>query len=123
MARAAKNSKKKKKAATKRGKKAVAKKAAAKKATRKKKAKKAPAKTTPSRKKATKRVAKKSGAAERPSTGTKKRELRKGPQTEVTEDVLEFIRALDEFKKAHNRPFPTWSEILQVLRNLGYRKG
>lgn len=38
-------------------------------------------------------------------------------------DALEFIAALDRFKKEHNRPFPTWSEVLHVLRKLGYRKG
>ncbi|MCC6786048.1 MAG: hypothetical protein IT457_24610 [Planctomycetes bacterium] len=37
-------------------------------------------------------------------------------------DELEFIAALDRFKKKHGRPFPTWSEVLTVLRELGYRK-
>ncbi|PIE23155.1 MAG: hypothetical protein CSA62_08945 [Planctomycetota bacterium] len=52
-----------------------------------------------------------------------KKPIRKGPQTEVDEDVLEFISALDAYKKEKNRPFPTWSEVLLVLRQLGYRKG
>ena len=51
-----------------------------------------------------------------------KKELRRGPDTEVTEDVLEFIRALDVYKKSKNRPFPTWSEVLLVITQLGYRK-
>jgi len=42
---------------------------------------------------------------------------------EVDDEVLEFIRALDRFKKANNRPFPSWSEVLFVLKELGYRKG
>ena len=52
----------------------------------------------------------------------KKKPLRKGPDTEVTEEVLEFIRALDDYKREKNRPFPTWSEVLEVVRRLGYRK-
>ena len=41
---------------------------------------------------------------------------------EVDHEVLEFIEALDRFKKQNNRPFPSWSEVLQVLRDLGYRR-
>ena len=37
-------------------------------------------------------------------------------------DELEFIAALDRFKKANGRPFPTWSEVLEVVRSLGYTK-
>ena len=37
-------------------------------------------------------------------------------------DELEFINAVNAYKKQHGRPFPTWSEILHVLRALGYRK-
>ena len=44
------------------------------------------------------------------------------PALEVDPEVLEFIAAIDRFKKRHNRPFPSWSEILHVLRELGYRK-
>ncbi|MGE3175046.1 MAG: hypothetical protein AB7O97_20630 [Planctomycetota bacterium] len=41
---------------------------------------------------------------------------------EIDAEVLEFIAALDEFKKANNRQFPSWSEVLFVLKELGYRK-
>ncbi|MCA8953500.1 MAG: hypothetical protein KDE27_28565 [Planctomycetes bacterium] len=41
---------------------------------------------------------------------------------EVDADALEFIAAIDRFKAEHGRPFPSWSEILLVLRSLGYRK-
>lgn len=44
------------------------------------------------------------------------------PLAEVDGDVLEFIEALDRFKKRHNRPFPSWSEVLLVLRQLGYKR-
>ena len=37
-------------------------------------------------------------------------------------DELEFINAINAYKQTHNRSFPTWSEVLHVLRFLGYRK-
>lgn len=35
---------------------------------------------------------------------------------------LEFMRAMQEYKQSSGRPFPTWSEVLEVVRELGYRK-
>jgi hypothetical protein len=29
---------------------------------------------------------------------------------------------MDQYKRANRRPFPTWSEVLEVLHSLGYRK-
>ena len=37
-------------------------------------------------------------------------------------DVLEFITAIDDYKRLNNRPFPSWSEILDVIKELGYEK-
>ena len=37
-------------------------------------------------------------------------------------DELEFINAINAYKQTHHRPFPTWSEVLHVLRFLGYAK-
>ena len=37
-------------------------------------------------------------------------------------DVLEFTRAMQQYKHRSGRMFPTWSEILEVLLELGYRK-
>lgn len=45
------------------------------------------------------------------------------PLAEIDADALEFIEAIDRFKKQHGRPFPNWSEVLMVLRDLGYRRG
>ena len=39
-----------------------------------------------------------------------------------TTDEVEFMNALAEFKRASGRLFPTCSEILGVLRSLGYEK-
>ena len=41
---------------------------------------------------------------------------------EVDTDVLEFIAAIDDFKRANGRPFPSWSEVLLVVRQLGYKR-
>jgi len=35
---------------------------------------------------------------------------------------LEFMQAMQEYKRASGRMFPTWSEALEVLGGLGYRK-
>jgi hypothetical protein len=48
---------------------------------------------------------------------------RAAPQVaEVDAEALEFIEAIDRFKKQNGRPFPSWSEVLLVLRQLGYRR-
>jgi hypothetical protein len=37
-------------------------------------------------------------------------------------DEVEFMRAMDEYKRSSGRMFPTWSEVLEVVRSLGYAK-
>jgi hypothetical protein len=37
-------------------------------------------------------------------------------------EEIEFMKAMDQYKRENRRPFPTWSEVLEVLRALGYRK-
>ena len=36
--------------------------------------------------------------------------------------VAEFAAAMDEYKRRSGRMFPTWSEVLEVLRSLGYER-
>jgi hypothetical protein len=43
-------------------------------------------------------------------------------QTYYTEDEFEFLKAIDAYKHEHDRQFPTYHEILKVLKSLGYRK-
>jgi hypothetical protein len=40
----------------------------------------------------------------------------------LSPDELEFINALNGYKRKHSRNFPTWSEVLHIVRALGYRK-
>lgn len=35
---------------------------------------------------------------------------------------VEFMGAMDTYKRRSGRQFPTWSEVLEVLHSLGYRK-
>lgn len=37
-------------------------------------------------------------------------------------DEVEFMTAMDDYKRRSGRMFPTWSEVLEVIRDLGYRK-
>jgi hypothetical protein len=37
-------------------------------------------------------------------------------------DEVEFMNAMDQYKRKSGRMFPTCSEILEVIRNLGYTK-
>jgi hypothetical protein len=37
-------------------------------------------------------------------------------------DEVEFMRAMDDYKRKSGRMFPTWSEVLEVVRSLGYVK-
>lgn len=43
-------------------------------------------------------------------------------EREYSELEIEFMHAMDEYKRASGRMFPTCSEILEVLMKLGYRK-
>lgn len=41
---------------------------------------------------------------------------------ELTLEEIEFVRAVDHYKRKFNRPFPTWSEVLAIVKELGYTK-
>lgn len=43
-------------------------------------------------------------------------------ERDYTAEEIEFMNALDQYKRASGRMFPTCSEILEVLRSLGYEK-
>lgn len=43
-------------------------------------------------------------------------------EVELDADALEFIEAIQRYRQEQARPFPSWSEVLHVLRSLGYRK-
>ena len=41
---------------------------------------------------------------------------------DLTLEEIEFVRAVDRYKQKFNRPFPTWSEVLAIVKELGYTK-
>ena len=43
-------------------------------------------------------------------------------ERDYDEEEIIFMKAMDQYKRANRRPFPTWSEVLEVLHALGYRK-
>ncbi len=47
---------------------------------------------------------------------------RSAEEGEMTSDQFELVQAINEYKRVNNRPFPTWTEVLDVLIALGYRK-
>lgn len=43
-------------------------------------------------------------------------------ERDYSDNEVLFMRAMDEYKRKSGRMFPTWSEVLEVLHSLGYRK-
>lgn len=40
----------------------------------------------------------------------------------MTAEQYLFVRAIDAFKRANEKSFPSWTDVLEVIRLLGYRK-
>ncbi len=47
---------------------------------------------------------------------------RTAEEGQMTDEQFEFLMAIDEYKKANSRPFPTWTEVLELIKALGYRR-
>lgn len=47
---------------------------------------------------------------------------RAAEEGELTQEQFLFIMAIEEFKRANDKQFPSWSDVLEVIRLLGYRK-
>jgi hypothetical protein len=43
-------------------------------------------------------------------------------ERDYTPDEIEFMSAMDEYKRRNGRMFPTCSEVLEVVKSLGYEK-
>ncbi|MEM0984042.1 MAG: hypothetical protein AAGI17_08850 [Planctomycetota bacterium] len=41
---------------------------------------------------------------------------------ELTPEQFAFVRAMEAFKKANGVGFPSWTDVIEVIRLLGYRK-
>jgi hypothetical protein len=49
-------------------------------------------------------------------------ERKSAEEGEMTDEQFEFLMAIDQYKRQNNRPFPTWTEVLDVIKAIGYRK-
>ncbi len=49
-------------------------------------------------------------------------ERRSAEEGEMNDEQFELIMAIDAYKRANNRPFPSYTEILEIIKALGYRK-
>ena len=48
--------------------------------------------------------------------------MRAADEGEMTNEQFLFVMAIDAFKRVNHKTFPTWTEVLEVIRKLGYRK-
>ena len=63
------------------------------------------------------------GLDRRRGAGIRRTEVRRSAEEgEMTPDQFEFLRAVNEYKQVNHRPFPTWTEVLDIITALGYRK-
>ena len=72
-----------------------------------------------------------SGTERRVDTGLERRrgpgrrradDRREAEEGEMNVEQFEFIMAIETYKKVNKRLYPTWTEILEIVRQLGYRK-
>jgi len=63
------------------------------------------------------------GLDRRRGPGRRRTDERKAAEEgQMSDEQFEFLMAIDEYKKKNARPFPTWTEVLEVIKALGYRK-
>jgi hypothetical protein len=68
-------------------------------------------------------VDRRSGLDRRRGPGHRRSDDRRAAEEgEMTDEQFEFIMAVNEYKQVNRRPFPTWTEVLDVIKALGYRK-
>ena len=75
------------------------------------------------------RRTKKSEVAEERREGERRQKVQRRRQIDpttcerdYTNDEIEFMQAMDDYKRRSGRMFPTCSEILEVIRDIGYVK-
>ena len=48
--------------------------------------------------------------------------IRAAEEGQMTQEQFLFVMAIDSYKRVNEKPYPTWTEVLEVIRKLGYRK-
>lgn len=63
------------------------------------------------------------GLERRRGPGRRRSDDRKAAEEgEMTAEQFEFVMAIQTYKKVNKRLYPTWTEILEIVHQLGYRK-
>ena len=63
------------------------------------------------------------GLERRRGPGRRRSDERKSAEEgEMNSHQFEFVMAIETYKKVNRRMYPTWTEILEVVSQLGYRK-
>lgn len=63
------------------------------------------------------------GLERRRGPGRRRSDERKSAEEgEMNTEQFEFVMAIETYKKLNRRMYPTWTEILEIVRQLGYRK-
>ncbi len=48
--------------------------------------------------------------------------IRAAEEGELTGEQFLFVMAINAYKRVNSTPYPSWTEVLEVIRKLGYRK-
>src|SRR5437879_566681 len=68
-------------------------------------------------------IDRRTGLERRRGPGRRRSDSRRSAEEgELNEEQFDFVIAMDEYKRANKRPFPSWTEVLEVIKYLGYRK-
>ena len=68
-------------------------------------------------------VDRRTGLERRRGPGRRRSDSRRAAEEgEMTDEQFRFVMAIDEYKRLNNRPFPSWTEVLEVIHYLGYRQ-
>ncbi len=63
------------------------------------------------------------GLDRRRGPGRRRSEDRKSAEEgNMSDEQFEFLMAIDDYKRLNDRPFPTWTEVLEVIKAIGYSK-
>ncbi len=63
------------------------------------------------------------GLERRRGAGIRREEERRSAEEgEMTPEQFEFVMAIEAYKKVNKKLFPTWTEVLEVITQLGYKK-
>jgi len=48
--------------------------------------------------------------------------LKSAEEGQMSQEQFDFLMAIEQYKEYNSRPFPTWTEVLEVIEAMGYRK-